>query len=68
MNNRDVLRLLPSVDQVLRKPEVAGLIESYARPVVTEALREVLQEARSRVLDGGFDQKRCRFPSRKENT
>ncbi len=56
MNNRDVLRLLPSVDQVLRKPEVAGLIESYARPVVTEALREVLQEARSRVLDGGFDQ------------
>ncbi|MFA6669426.1 MAG: L-seryl-tRNA(Sec) selenium transferase [Bacillota bacterium] len=56
MNNKKLLRLLPSVDQMLRKPEVAGLIEQYARVTVTESLREILQETRDRVMDGGFDE------------
>jgi L-seryl-tRNA(Ser) seleniumtransferase len=52
MDHMDILRLLPSVDQMLRKPEVEELIESYARAPVTEALRELLQETRQSVLDG----------------
>lgn len=38
MNSIDVLRLLPSVDQMLRKPEVKDMMERHARATVTEAL------------------------------
>ena len=41
MNSIDALRLLPSVDQMLRKQEVQDMMESHARAPVTEALRRV---------------------------
>jgi L-seryl-tRNA(Ser) seleniumtransferase len=40
------LRLLPSVDETLRRPEVAPLVERYPRPLVVDAVREVLAEWR----------------------
>jgi L-seryl-tRNA(Ser) seleniumtransferase len=55
MNSIDVLRLLPSVDQMLRKPEVKDMMERYARATVTEALREVLQETRQRIMESGYN-------------
>lgn len=55
MHNKDALKLLPSVDQILRKPEVEKMIENYTRANVTEALREVLQDARNSVMEKGFD-------------
>ena len=55
MNSIDVLRLLPSVDQMLRKPEVQDMMERHARATVTEALRRVLQETRQRIMEGGYN-------------
>ncbi|WJH37847.1 L-seryl-tRNA(Sec) selenium transferase (plasmid) [Aliirhizobium terrae] len=47
------LRSLPSVDQVLKAPAVAPLVESHGRTVVTEELRKVLSEIRDAVRAGG---------------
>jgi L-seryl-tRNA(Ser) seleniumtransferase len=41
------LRTLPAVDQLLRDPTVIGWIGAYGRPLVVEAVRVVLDEARS---------------------
>lgn len=54
MNSIDVLRLLPSVDQMLRKPEVKDMMESYTRATVTEALRRVLQETRQSIMEDEY--------------
>jgi L-seryl-tRNA(Ser) seleniumtransferase len=40
------LRSLPSVDQLLRLPAVAGWIEIYGRPLTLDALRAALEEVR----------------------
>jgi L-seryl-tRNA(Ser) seleniumtransferase len=40
------LRGLPSVDQLLRLPEVGRWVEAYGRPLTLEALRLVLDETR----------------------
>ncbi len=45
------LRFLPSVDETLRRPEVAALVERYPRALVVNAIREVLDEWR-RAADG----------------
>ncbi len=55
MDTREMLKLLPAVDQMLRRPEVGGMIEKYARETVTGALREVLEETRQGILNGEFD-------------
>ncbi|SFB33245.1 L-seryl-tRNA(Sec) selenium transferase [Rhizobium sp. NFR07] len=47
------LRSLPSVDQVLKAPAVAPLVESHGRTVVTDELRKVLSEIREAVRAGG---------------
>jgi L-seryl-tRNA(Ser) seleniumtransferase len=44
----DRRRALPSVDRLLRDPEVAGLLEQLPRGVVLEAVRESLAAARTR--------------------
>jgi L-seryl-tRNA(Ser) seleniumtransferase len=46
------LQALPSVDVLLRHPEVAPLVESHGRVPVTRAIREVLAAARVSLLDG----------------
>lgn len=55
MNSIDVLRLLPSVDQMLRKPEVQDMMERHARATVTEALRRVLQETRQSIMEDEYN-------------
>ncbi len=55
MNSIDVLRLLPSVDQMLRKPEVQDMMERHARATVTEVLRRVLQETRQSIIEGEYN-------------
>ena len=46
------LRALPSVDRLLRDARVAALIGEHPRPLVVDAAREALDEARRRLRDG----------------
>ena len=52
MTSHKDLRRLPSVNAVLDRPTVAELIVQYGRPVVTYAVRTVVDRARARVLNG----------------
>jgi L-seryl-tRNA(Ser) seleniumtransferase len=42
-------RAIPSVDRLLRAPDVVALIEAYGRPLVVEALRATLDAARAQI-------------------
>jgi len=46
------LRQIPSVDQLLRLPAAAALIESFGRPMTLKALRETLSTLRARLVQG----------------
>ena len=46
-------RHLPSVDRVLRLPDLAPLIERHGRVLVLEAVRSVLAELRAETADAG---------------
>lgn len=48
----DLLRLLPSVDEVLREERVVRELEGQPRSVVVQAVREVLAKERRRLLAG----------------
>ncbi len=54
----DLRRRLPSVDEVLLRPEVAGLLARYPRAVVLRHLRALLEEARAGAANG--DEERLR--------
>ncbi len=49
---KEKLRLLPKVDAVLEREEVKGLLNSYPRWVVVEALRHIIEEKRKSILSG----------------
>jgi L-seryl-tRNA(Ser) seleniumtransferase len=51
----DLLRKLPSVDEVLRAPEIAALIERSGANAVTEAARVVLARLRAEILAERLD-------------
>jgi len=51
----DLLRQLPSVDEVLRAPEIAALIERNGASAVTEATRAVLTKLRGEILKDNLD-------------
>ncbi len=44
---------VPSVDAVLRLPDVAALVETYGRQLTTEAVRTLIDETRARLGDEG---------------
>lgn len=48
----DILRRLPSVDQLLLDPAITGLLESEPRPLVVRAIRQVLDDARTAIRAG----------------
>jgi L-seryl-tRNA(Ser) seleniumtransferase len=48
----DLRRSLPSVDEVLKQPEVAALVERHGRLLVLRAVRALLDEARGRAASG----------------
>lgn len=50
---RDSLRNLAAVDEVLREPVVAALLDAYPRELVVDAVRAVLDRLRREILDGG---------------
>jgi L-seryl-tRNA(Ser) seleniumtransferase len=51
----ELFRELPSVDEVLRKPEVAELTSSHGAAAVTDAARAVLARLRAEVASGLLD-------------
>ncbi len=53
MSAPSALRALPSVDALLRHPDVAPLLTRYARGAVTDALRAALDDTRRSVAGGG---------------
>ncbi len=48
--HQQVLRKIPSVDEVLSKPEVSDLLKTYPRSVVIEAIRRGLERLREEIL------------------
>lgn len=44
--NTKSLRDLPSVDQVLQSPQVQGWLANYGRPLLVDAIRQTLEDAR----------------------
>lgn len=53
----DLLRKLPSVDEVLRTPEIAALVERNGVAAVTGAARVVLAKLRHEILQDNLDEK-----------
>ena len=43
---QNILRTIPSVNELLESPEISGLIGLYPRQLVVEAVREVLEDIR----------------------
>lgn len=52
MKNNSLLRALPNTDDVLAAPELTGALASLPRPVVLDAIRAVIHDARVRILAG----------------
>jgi L-seryl-tRNA(Ser) seleniumtransferase len=48
-----LLRLLPSVEELLQHPRAAALLASYPRAVVADAVRSVLGSVRAQILQEG---------------
>ena len=53
----DLLRKLPSVDELLKHPEVAALIGREGHTSVAEAARQALARIRQEVSDGRLDER-----------
>ena len=51
-NAGELLRKLPSVDEMLREGRIAAMAERDSRTVVTEAVRAALQNLRDSILEG----------------
>ncbi len=48
--HQQVLRKIPSVDEILSRPEIAGLLKIHPRTVVLEAIRKGLGQLREEIL------------------
>ncbi len=55
-NRTALFRKLPSVDELLRSPEVAALVEREGHAAVADAARAVLERLRVEVAAGGLDE------------
>ncbi len=52
------LRALPSIDELLARPSLADALSAHPRPLAVAALRQAVDSARARLLEGdarGFD-------------
>jgi L-seryl-tRNA(Ser) seleniumtransferase len=52
----ELYKLLPSVDEVLRRENAAGLISEHGRAAVTDAARSVLTSLRAEIGRGALDE------------
>jgi len=48
---KQLLRKIPSVDEILSRPEIVDLLKTYSRAVVVEAIRKGLGRLRSEILN-----------------
>jgi L-seryl-tRNA(Ser) seleniumtransferase len=55
--NADLYRRLPSVDELLRSPELAALVSTEGQIPVTDAVRTVLASLREEIAAGRLDEK-----------
>ena len=55
-HTKDLLRQLPGIENLLNTQEMLDLQATYARPLVTEALRAVVADVRSDILSGDHTQ------------
>ena len=53
---KDLLRQLPAIEKLLNTQEMLNLQATYARPLVTEALRDAVADIRSEILNGNYTQ------------
>ena len=51
-NGKILLRQLPAIEKLLSLPEIQALQDSYARPLVTSALRSIVSDIRDQILRG----------------
>jgi L-seryl-tRNA(Ser) seleniumtransferase len=52
MDRQSLLRALPKTDDLLRREDLAALAETLPRPLVTDAVRSVIDDVRERILSG----------------
>lgn len=55
MGNKELLRKLPKMDQLLKEAIVIDKLKNTLRPIVLEALREALDSFRSDILNGKIE-------------
>ena len=62
-DNKEMLRSLPAVDELLRQEAISEAVETYPRTLVVRAIRNVLDRIRQAILNGklsidsrGFEQ------------
>ena len=56
VDTKNLLRQLPAIEKLLNTQEMADLQDTYARPLVTEALRAVVADIRADILSGNHTQ------------
>ncbi|MDE0423265.1 MAG: L-seryl-tRNA(Sec) selenium transferase [Candidatus Poribacteria bacterium] len=56
MIDKTLLRQLPAIENLLNTQEMLDLQDTYARPLVTGALRAVVADVRSSILSGDLEQ------------
>ncbi len=50
---QEELRKIPGVDKLLTEPSIQNLVPQFGLPMVTQAIRHILDQARQTILDGG---------------
>ncbi len=60
MSNHDLFRLLPSVDDLLRNPQLEALAQREGRTATLEASREALHELRSDITSGKLNEQQIK--------
>ena len=56
VETKDLLRQLPAIEKLLNTQEMLDLQAIYARPLVTEALRDAVADIRNEILNGNYTQ------------
>ena len=54
-DNKEMLRSLPAVDELLRQEAISEAVETYPRTLVVRAIRNVLDRMRQAILNGNLD-------------
>jgi L-seryl-tRNA(Ser) seleniumtransferase len=61
MNTADLYRELPAIDELLRHPEISGLVAEDGQSATTDACRSVLARLREEIAAGHLDETKLRL-------